>query len=156
MSQSQPYVYRPLDKSRREIRLITVLNIGEIFFVTETTGSDPELYGNPNRVRAIEDKYSSTVRDQSGLLGGPTIVCGASYTWGDASNKRRIIMKQNMWPRGSGLLLMIAIWSWLRSLIFPRYKHETLVDIRASDGCGGLSTGGLLPTSCRYLPFPHW
>jgi hypothetical protein len=28
MSQSQPYVYRPLDKSRREIRLITVLNIG--------------------------------------------------------------------------------------------------------------------------------
>lgn len=58
MSRSQPYVYSSLDQSRREVRLIKVLNIGEIFFVTETIESDPELYVNPDKVRAIEDDIS--------------------------------------------------------------------------------------------------
>jgi hypothetical protein len=84
----------PLDKSRREIRLITVLNIGEIFIVTETIESDPELYGNPNRVRAIEDNIPLRCAISQVSLEDRPLYAALSYTWGDASNKRRIIIEE--------------------------------------------------------------
>jgi hypothetical protein len=94
MSQSQPYVYRSLDQSRREIRLIDVLNIHEILFVTKTIESDSELNGDPDRVRAIEDDIPLRCAINQVSLEDRPLYAALSYTWGDASNKRRIIIEE--------------------------------------------------------------
>jgi hypothetical protein len=96
MSQSQPYVYRPLDQSRREIRLIKVLNIGEIFFTTEIIESDPELYSNPARVRAIEDDIPLRCAISQVSLEDRPLYAALSYTWGDASTRRWWISEPQM------------------------------------------------------------
>jgi len=52
---SSPYTYRPLDQSKREIRLIQITNLHETLFVTDTIEGDPELFNDPPRVRSIEN-----------------------------------------------------------------------------------------------------
>ncbi|MCJ1345953.1 hypothetical protein MMC31_004163 [Peltigera leucophlebia] len=118
------YVYRPLDWSRREIRLIELVNLDEILSVTETIESDPILHRDPDRVRSVEDNFPvRCVISHVSLEDKPTYVA-LSYTvgdlfealfsvlshpychveekyadlkntkWGDPSNKRRIIIEE--------------------------------------------------------------
>jgi hypothetical protein len=94
MSQSQPYIYRPLDQSRREIRLIQILNPDEISSVTEIIESDPELHGNPDRVRVIEADIAVRCAINRVSLEDRPVYAALSYTWRDASNKRRIIIEE--------------------------------------------------------------
>lgn len=77
------YVYRPLDCSRREIRLIELVNLDEILSVTETIESDPILHRDPDRVRSVEDNFSvRCVISHVSLEDKPTYVA-LSYTVGD-------------------------------------------------------------------------
>jgi hypothetical protein len=94
MTQSQAYVYRSLDQSRKEIRLIKILNLDEILFVTETIESDPELHGDPDRVKAIEDDIAVRCAISQVSLEDRPVYAALSYAWGDASNKRRIIIEE--------------------------------------------------------------
>jgi hypothetical protein len=55
--QYQPYSYRPLDRSRKEIRLIFVVNQDEIQFLAETINADPEVSSDLASVRSLEDTY---------------------------------------------------------------------------------------------------
>lgn len=94
MSQTKPYVYHSLDQSKGEIRLIKILNLDEILFVTETIESDIELYGNLDRVRAIEIDFPLRCAMSQVSLENKPVYAALSYTWGDASNKRRIIIEE--------------------------------------------------------------
>jgi hypothetical protein len=55
--QYQPYSYRPLDRSRKEIRLIFVVNQDEIQFLAETINADPEVSSDLASVRSLEGTY---------------------------------------------------------------------------------------------------
>jgi hypothetical protein len=94
MSQRQPYTYRSLDQSRREIRLVDILNLEDTLFVTNTIESDPELHGNPDRVRAIEFDIPIRCSINHVSLEDKPVYAALSYCWGDASNKRRIIIEE--------------------------------------------------------------
>lgn len=83
MSQSQPYVYRPPDRSRREIRLIKLLNLDAILFVTETIESDPILQRDPDRVRSIEDDIPVRCAISHVSLEDKPVYATLSYTVGD-------------------------------------------------------------------------
>jgi hypothetical protein len=95
MSQSQPYIYHSLDQSRREVRLVRVLNLDEILFVTKTIESDLELHGDPDRVRAIEADIPIRCAINHVSLEDRPVYAALSYSWGDTSNKRRIIIEED-------------------------------------------------------------
>lgn len=76
-------MYRPLDRSRREIRLIKLLNLDATLFVTETIESDPILQRDPDRVRSIEDDIPVRCAISHVSLEDKPVYVTLSYTVGD-------------------------------------------------------------------------
>lgn len=83
MIQSKPYVFRPLDQSRREIRLIELLNLDELLSVTEAIESDPILHRDPDIVRSIEDDIPIRCAISHVSLDDKPVYVAFSYTVGD-------------------------------------------------------------------------
>lgn len=93
--QYQPYSYRPLDRSRKEIRLIFVVNQDEIQFLAETINADPEVSSDLASVRSLEDTYPVCCTIQHVSLEDKPAYAALSYTWGDANRMRRLVVEED-------------------------------------------------------------
>jgi hypothetical protein len=93
--QYQPYSYRPLDRSRKEIRLIFVVNQDEIQFLAETINADPEVSSDLASVRSLEGTYPVCCTIQHVSLEDKPAYAALSYTWGDANRMRRLVVEED-------------------------------------------------------------
>jgi hypothetical protein len=94
-TQRQPYKYRPLDRSKNEIRLIFVFNHELLQFLADTINKDPEVSSDLERVRYLEDEYPVHCLIQHVPLSSKPAYAALSYTWGDMSKTRRLVVEED-------------------------------------------------------------
>jgi hypothetical protein len=94
-TQRQPYKYRPLDKSKSEIRLIFVVNHELLQFLADTINKDPEVSSDLERVRYLEGEYPAHCLIQHVSLDSKPEYAALSYTWGDTSKTRRLVVEED-------------------------------------------------------------
>ncbi|KAH8649734.1 heterokaryon incompatibility protein-domain-containing protein [Tricladium varicosporioides] len=94
MSTVQPYLYSPLVESKHEIRLVYIFNLEEISFLAKTIKDNPDLQDDPDRIREIENAFPVKCTINSHSLDEKPGYVALSYTWGDASKKKRLIVEE--------------------------------------------------------------
>jgi antirestriction protein ArdC len=94
-NQRQPYKYRPLDRYRKEIRLIYVVNVAQINYLAEQINAEPEVSSDSERVRSLEEAFPVCCSIQHVSLEDKPAYTPLSYAWGDASKTRRLAVEEN-------------------------------------------------------------
>jgi hypothetical protein len=94
-AQRQPYKYHPLDTSKNEIRLIVVENRELLQLLTDIINEDPEVSSDLERVRYLEEEYPVHCLIQPVSLDSKLAWAALSYTRGDASKTRRLIVEED-------------------------------------------------------------
>ena len=85
-------MYRPLDRSRREIRLIEILNPDRLLSVVDAV----RAHGlDPDRIAFIEEFEPIRCRIRHRSLDNNPAYSAVSYAWGDGKKERKVVVEED-------------------------------------------------------------